>query len=298
MGAQATGVVEQDQVVVGVRAQIEGRTTDIACDLAVAADGRHTTLRQSAGLASADLGVPMDVLWFRLSRDPSGDGAQTGGYIRPGLFLVAINRDSYWQCGYVIAKGSLERLRLAGLETLKRNVAACAPFLEDSLAELKDWEDLKLLTVQVSRMPCWHRQGLLCIGDAAHAMSPVGGVGINLAIQDAVAAANLLSEPLRAGRLRPEHLAAVQKRRDWPTRVTQRMQIAVQNEILAPVLADRPEGPVVPPASLPIPLRLLRRLPMLSRIPARLVGMGVRPERVRSRAEPPPDGARAAPSEA
>jgi 2-polyprenyl-6-methoxyphenol hydroxylase-like FAD-dependent oxidoreductase len=288
MNALATGVVEEEGVVTGVQAVIEGRRATVDCDLVVAADGRHTTLRGSAKLESIDLGAPMDVLWFRLSRGPSAAGAQTGGYVRPGLMLVAINRDKYWQCGYVIPKGSLEKLRAAGLDELKRNVVACAPFLQPALAELKDWEDLKLLTVQVSRMPRWYRDGLLCIGDAAHAMSPVGGVGINLAIQDAVAAANLLANPLRERRLQTSHLAAVQRRREWPTRVTQRMQIAVQNEILAPVLSGKAMSRGDGSRPLPVPLQALRRLPALSRIPARMIGIGVRPERVLSPAVPPP----------
>jgi 2-polyprenyl-6-methoxyphenol hydroxylase-like FAD-dependent oxidoreductase len=292
MNGLASGVVERDGVVTGVQAVIDGRPTVVACDLAVAADGRHTTLRGSAGLDNVDLGAPMDVLWFRLSRSPSTTDAQTGGYVRPGLLLVAIDRGSYWQCGYVIPKGGLDQLQAAGLDALKRNIADCAPFLQDSLGELAGWKDLKLLTVQVSRMPRWYRDGLLCIGDAAHAMSPVGGVGINLAIQDAVAAANLLADPLRERRLQTSDLAAVQRRRDWPTRLTQRMQIAVQNEVLVPVLAGQSgrgtSESSSAPSRLPLPLQMLRRLPRLSRIPARMIGVGVRPERVRSRAAPPP----------
>jgi 2-polyprenyl-6-methoxyphenol hydroxylase-like FAD-dependent oxidoreductase len=282
-------VVEADGVVTGVQAVIDGEPAIISCDLAIAADGRRSSLCGSAGLVSEHLGAPMDVLWFRLSRDPSQSGAQTGGYVRAGLFLVAINRDSYWQCGYVIAKGSLQRLQSEGLDALKRNIAECAPFLKGSLDGLRDWQDLKLLTVQVSRMPRWYREGLLCIGDAAHAMSPVGGVGINLAIQDAVGAANLLAEPLRERRLQTRHLAAVQQRRGWPARVTQRIQIAVQNEVLAPVLGERAiPADIAAQPRLPVPLQVLRRLPMLTRIPARMVGIGVRPERVRTPAMPPP----------
>jgi len=284
MGTRATGLIEQDGVIVGVRAESGSDAFEISCDLAVAADGRHTTLRESAGLAVEEAGAPIDVLWFRLTRDPSREDAQTGGYIRPGLFLVAINRDTYWQCGYVIPKGSLERLRAAGLDALKDHIHECVPVLGDALGELRDWDDLKLLTVQVNRLLRWYREGLLCIGDAAHAMSPVGGVGINLAIQDAVATGNLLGDALREKRLQTSHLEAVQRRREWPTRVTQRLQIAVQNEILAPVLAARRDGDPPKPQSLPLALQLVRRLPMLSRIPARVVGMGVRPERVRQRA--------------
>ena len=283
MGTRATGLIEREGVVIGVRAEAGGDAVEIRCDLAVAADGRHTTLRESAGLAVEEAGAPIDVLWFRLARDPAREDAQTGGYIRPGLFLVAINRDTYWQCGYVIPKGSLERLRTAGLDALKADVRECAPFLGEAVAELRSWDDLKLLTVQVNRLLRWHREGLLCIGDAAHAMSPVGGVGINLAIQDAVAAGNLLADALREKRLQTTDLEAVQRRRDWPTRVTQRLQIAVQNEMLAPVLAARQAGDLHKTRSLPFALQLVRRLPMLSRIPARVVGMGVRPERVRQR---------------
>ena len=285
MNTRAAAVIERDGAVVGLRAESADASFDIGCDLAIGADGRDSTIRQSAGLVSENLGAPIDVLWFRLPRDPRSDGDQTGGYIRRGLFLVTINRDSYWQCAYVIAKGSLGVLREKGLDALKSNIAAAAPFLADSLAELRSWDDLKLLTVQVDRLPRWYRQGLLCIGDAAHAMSPVGGVGINLAIQDAVAAANILADPLAEGRLAAADLAALQRRREWPTRVTQRIQIAVQNEILAPVLSPAASrgGAAGEHLPLPLPLRLMERLPFLTRIPARVVGVGVRPERVRSR---------------
>ena len=287
MATQATQVIERNGVVVGVRAQADGETIEVHGALVVAADGRHTTIGESAGLGVEDLGAPMDVLWFSVPRDAQRHGEQSGGYIRRGLFFVTINRGSYWQCGYVIAKGSLDALRAAGLDALKARVLEAAPFLQDSLAHVQDWEQLKLLTVQVSRMPRWYRDGLVCIGDAAHAMSPVGGVGINLAIQDAVAAANLLADALRDNRLSTADLAALQRRRDWPTRVTQRVQIAVQNEVLAPVLAGHRNGDVEAMPTLPLTLRLLRRLPMLCRIPARMVGVGVRPERVRSRAARP-----------
>jgi len=283
-GATALGVIEASGAVVGVNVQTAGGGGyAVHADLVVAADGRHTTLRGSAGLVSDDLGAPIDVLWFRLARDPARDRSQTGGYIRPGAMLVTLNRGSYWQCAYVIPKGSFEALQAAGLPAFRERVQAVAPFLEPALAALTHWDDIKLLGVQVSRMPRWYRDGLLCIGDAAHAMSPVGGVGINLAIQDAVAASNLLADALREGRLRTDDLAAVQRRRDWPARVTQRAQVAIHNELLAPLLAGTPA-----PTALPLPLRLLQRLPMLRRLPARLVGIGVRPERVRTRPVPPP----------
>jgi 2-polyprenyl-6-methoxyphenol hydroxylase-like FAD-dependent oxidoreductase len=276
MGAKALGVIKEGSTVIGVNVHAAGGDFTVHADLVVAADGRHTTLRESAGLTSDDLGAPIDVLWFRLPRDPVHDRSETGGSIRAGAMLVTLNRDTYWQCAYVIAKGSLAALQTQGIEAFRQRVREVAPFLTAAGA-LASWDDVKLLSVQVSRMPRWYRDGLLCIGDAAHAMSPVGGVGINLAIQDAVAASNLLAEPLREKRLCTDDLAAVQRRREWPARVTQLAQIAVHNEVLAPVLAG-----TAAPADLPLPLKLLQRLPLLRRLPARLVGIGVRPERVRT----------------
>jgi 2-polyprenyl-6-methoxyphenol hydroxylase-like FAD-dependent oxidoreductase len=217
-------------------------------------------------------------LWFRLPRDRLRDRSQTGGTIRPGAMLVTLNRDDYWQCAYVIPKGTLPALQAEGIEAFRQRVGTVAPFLAAALPVLTAWGDVKLLSVQISRMPRWYRDGLLCIGDAAHTMSPVGGVGINLAIQDAVAGSNLLAEALRERRLTTADLTAVQKRREWPARVTQQAQITIQNELLAPVLSGAPA-----PANLPLPLRLLQRLPLLRRLPARLVGIGVRPERVHTK---------------
>jgi 2-polyprenyl-6-methoxyphenol hydroxylase-like FAD-dependent oxidoreductase len=281
LGAKALGVIERpdDGAVIGVNVQTAEGGFAVHADLVVAADGRHTTLRGSANLASEDLAAPIDVLWFRVPRDHADPRSQTGGSIRPGALLVTLNRGDYWQCAYVIPKGSLAALQAAGLDAFRDRVGAIAPFLIAGSSTLTDWDQVKLLSVQISRMPRWWRDGLLCIGDAAHAMSPVGGVGINLAIQDAVAASNLLAEPLREKRLTPEHLEAVQRRRDWPARVTQRAQIAIQNEVLAPVLAG-----TAAPAELPLPVRLLQRFAVLRRLPARLVGIGVRPERVETRA--------------
>jgi 2-polyprenyl-6-methoxyphenol hydroxylase-like FAD-dependent oxidoreductase len=274
MGAKAIGVIEEAGAVIGVNVHADEGDFTVHADLVVAADGRHTTLRESASLTSDDLGAPIDVLWFRLPRDPAHDRSQSGGSIRPGAMLVTLNRDTYWQCAYVIPKGSLASLQALGIETFRQRVREVAPFLTATGA-LASWDDVKLLSVQVSRMPRWYRDGLLCIGDAAHAMSPVGGVGINLAIQDAVAASNLLAEALREKRLCSDDLKAVQRRREWPARVTQLAQIAVHNEVLAPVLTG-----TAAPADLPLPLKLLQRLPLLRRLPARLVGIGVRPERV------------------
>jgi 2-polyprenyl-6-methoxyphenol hydroxylase-like FAD-dependent oxidoreductase len=282
-GAKAEAVLEEGGVVRGVRVRGGDRSWQIHADLVVAADGRGSTLRESAGLATHDVGAPIDALWFRLERDPANHPSRTGGVLRPGVLLAMLDRGAYWQCAFVIPKGSLDDLRAGGLGRFRERVAAAAPFFAPQLQALQSWDDIKLLNVQITDLPRWWRDGFLCIGDAAHAMSPVGGVGINLAIQDAVAAANLLAQPLREGRLQPHHLDAVQKRRHWPARVTQRAQVAVQDTVLSPLLA-RTDAP----GDVPAAVRLLRRWPLLRRLPARLVGIGVRPERVRSQPHPPP----------
>jgi 2-polyprenyl-6-methoxyphenol hydroxylase-like FAD-dependent oxidoreductase len=226
-------------------------------------------------LAVEDVGAPIDVLWMRLSRRPT-DPEQPMGRFDQGKIFVMLYRGDYWQCGFVIAKGGFDGIRQRGLESLRRDIVEIAPFMSDRVAELADWDHIKLLTVTVDHLRQWYRPGLLCIGDAAHAMSPVGGVGINLAIQDAVAAANLLARPLREGRLMTEDLQKVQSRRVLPTRLTQRAQVLIQNRVLGRVIGGT--GKFL----LPWPVRLLRRFPFLRRIPARLIGIGFRPEHVQT----------------
>jgi 2-polyprenyl-6-methoxyphenol hydroxylase-like FAD-dependent oxidoreductase len=276
METEATGLVEADGRVAGVAARGPDGPVEIRADLVIAADGRHSRLRAAAGLTPRRFGAPIDVLWFRLSRRPE-DADATAGRFGPGRILITIDRGEHWQCAYVVPKGGDAALRARGLPAFREAVAALAPFLADRTAEIASFDDVKLLTVQVDRLECWHRAGFLCIGDAAHAMSPVGGVGINLAIQDAVAAANLLAAPLRAGRPDAAALARVQARRSLPVRLTQAVQRLVQDRVIARVLDPR-EGPL----TAPLALRLLDRLPLLQRLPARLVGLGVRPEHVRA----------------
>ena len=247
----------------------------IAAALSIGADGRNSTLRQAAGLAVEDLGAPMDVLWLRLSKKPD-DPPQSLGRVAPGHLFIMLDRGDYWQCAFIIEKGGLEALKAQGLEAFRETIVGLAPVVVDRIGEIAGWDDAKLLTVKVDRLRHWSRPGLLCIGDAAHAMSPIGGVGINLAIQDAVAAANLLWQPLVEGRLTPADLDKVQARRQWPAKATQWIQVQLQNRAIAPALRSRKAfGP-------PWPLRLLERFALLRRLPARLIGMGVRPEHIRS----------------
>jgi 2-polyprenyl-6-methoxyphenol hydroxylase-like FAD-dependent oxidoreductase len=273
MNAEVVDLLEDDGRVVGVEARTPDGVIEIRADLVVGADGRGSMVRDRAGLEVRELGAPIDVLWFGLPRSHD-DPSETMGRFAAGHILVMIDRGDYWQCGYVIAKDGFDELRLRGIGAFRTKVAASAPFVADRLAALATWDDVRLLTVRVDRLDRWHRPGLLIIGDAAHAMSPVGGVGINLAIQDAVAAANMLSGPLLRGGATPSDLERVQKRRQWPTRATQWAQVAIQNRIISGVLASRQQ------VSPPLPVRLLDRWPLLRRIPAYLVGVGVRPEHV------------------
>jgi len=281
MNTEATDLIEREGTIVGVAAQGSDGALEILARLVVGANGRQSGFPQRAGLETEELGVPMDVFWFRLSRRLADDPPQAGGRFDRGRILVLIPRVGYWQVGYVIPKGSAERIRAAGLEALRDMIAGAAPFARDRVQEIRTWDDVKLLTVRINRLRRWFRPGLLFIGDAAHAMSPVGGVGINLAIQDAVATANAVALPLREGRLTTSDLERVQRRRELPMRVTQKLQMVMQEAVIRPTL--RAENKV---GRMPIAFQLLRALPPLRRVPAYLIGMGLRPEHVRTPAIP------------
>ena len=273
MNAEVVDLAMEHDRVSGVRVKTPDGPLEIAAALVVGADGRSSIVREKAGLEVIDLGAPMDVLWMRLPRRAE-DPADALGNIRDGHILVTIDRGDYWQCGFVIPKGGSDELRAEGLASLRERIARTAPFLADRVDELRGWDQIKLLRVEVNRLREWAREGLLCIGDAAHAMSPVGGVGINLAIQDAVAAANILADPLRENRIDVGVLQRVQARREFPTRATQRVQLLVQNAVIGRTLRGGS------PASLPLVARLLNDHPVLRRLPARMIGMGFRPEHV------------------
>jgi 2-polyprenyl-6-methoxyphenol hydroxylase-like FAD-dependent oxidoreductase len=280
MLAETDGLLRDGEAIVGLTAKQPQGRLEVRSDLVIGADGRHSIVREKADLEVEDLGAPMDVLWFRLPKHPD-DGGQVLGRIQAGVVFVMLDRGDYWQCAYVIPKGGFAELRRLGLETFRQAVVRLNPQLADRVAGIASWDDVKLLTVAVDRLKRWYRQGLLCIGDAAHAMSPIGGVGINLAIQDAVAAANILWRPLREGKVSEGDLRKVQERREWPTRATQRLQIFIQNRVISSVLALKTQP------SAPFAVKLLNWLPILRRIPARLLGLGFRPEHVRVPELPP-----------
>jgi 2-polyprenyl-6-methoxyphenol hydroxylase-like FAD-dependent oxidoreductase len=276
MESDVTGLIVENGRVAGVRAKTPEGVLEARADLIVGADGRHSIVREEAGLEVMNLGAPIDVLWMRLPRQ-SSDSRQTLGRFRAGRILVTLDRGDYWQCAYVIPKGAFEAIKQRGLPAFRDDIETVAPFLRGRTAEWKDWSEIKLLSVAVDRLRRWSRPGLLCIGDSAHAMSPIGGVGINLAIQDAVAAANILWQPLLGRAVTDERLREVQQRREFPTRMTQGLQVFAHKRFLGPALSNQ-----APVQRLPLPLKLLRRFPVLRRIPARMVGMGFRPEHVRS----------------
>ena len=275
MQAEATDLIEKNGRIVGLNATTSSGALTILADLVVGCDGRHSVVRGKAGLTSDVYGAPMDVLWFRVShRD--GDSVDTFGHVEAGKMMVMFDRGDYWQCAFVIPKGGIERVKSAGIEAFRGQVVEMSPFLSDRVGELKTWDDIKLLSVTVDRLRKWWRPGLICIGDAAHAMSPIGGVGINMAVQDAVAAANRLAGPLRTGKVTDADLQAIEERRTLPMRFTQWMQLTVQRRVISRVLAshERPKPPAF--------FKLFNSFPSLRRIPARLIGIGIRPEHVQT----------------
>ena len=275
MQAEARDLIEENGRIVGLIADPPDGALTIRADLVIGCDGRHSTVREKAGLKSDDYGAPMDVLWFRVSHK-GGDKADTFGHIEAGRLMVMFDRGDYWQCAYVIPKGGIERVKSEGLEAFHARVVEMSPFLSDRIGELKSWDDIKLLSVTVDRLRKWWRPGLICIGDAAHAMSPIGGVGINMAVQDAVATANRLAGPLRAGKVTDEDLQAIQERRTLPVKFTQWMQLTIQRRVVNPVLQthERPKAPAF--------FKFFGVFPVLRSIPARLVGIGIRPEHVQT----------------
>jgi 2-polyprenyl-6-methoxyphenol hydroxylase-like FAD-dependent oxidoreductase len=276
MQHEAVGLIIESGQVRGVEARTPTGAAEIRADLVVGCDGRHSRTRQAAQLEVIEFGVPIDVLWFHLSRK-TADPEQLLGNINYGKVLILINRGDYFQAGLIIRKNSFEKMKSLGLEAFRKTILQIAPFLGDRLEELQDWEQIKLLSVQINRLRQWYRPGLLCIGDAAHAMSPAGGVGINLAIQDAVATANLLTDALRKGLVSENLLAAVQQRREFPTRVTQRMQVTAHKGFN--YVFQHPGA-----IKAPWQLKLVTHVPGLQRLLGRLIGIGVRPEHIHSKA--------------
>ena len=273
MQAEVTGLTEENGKIVGVRANSPTGPVEVRADLVVGADGRSSVVRDCSGLAVQDLGAPTDALWMRLSKR-AGDPVLSLLADRGKLFVI-FDRGDYMQCAFAILKGSAEDLRRRGIEGLRANILEIAPFLHDRVAELRDWNDVKLLTIKVNRLRQWYRPGLVCIGDAAHAMSPVGGIGINLAIQDAVAAANILADPLRKGSVGVADLAKLQRRRAFPTRVTQRLQEVIRKQVGRDVGKSGTARP-------PWPVRLLECTTLPCRLRTRFVGVGIRPEHVKT----------------
>ena len=276
MAWEAEDLIFDGERVVGVRGQSNEGPFEVRAPLVVAADGRTSVLRERAGLKVHELGAPIDVLWFKLPRKES-DGEEMAGRFQPKQIAIQLNRNTYWQCAFVIAKGQEAALHAEGLPAFRARLAKTLPFEAERFDHITSWDDVKLLTVVVNRLETWYRDGFLAIGDAAHAMSPVGGVGINLAIQDAVVAANLLHHPLKIGRgVSSTLLAKVQQRRLWPTRMIQGMQVAAHNNIIKATLEATDDSEDF----LPGPIKVMDKFPFLKRIPARIVGLGVRMEHV------------------
>ncbi|NEU99454.1 FAD-dependent oxidoreductase [Bradyrhizobium sp. UFLA 03-164] len=274
MSAEATDLIRRGDAVAGVRANTPDGPIDIEADLTIGCDGRHSIVRERAGLAVEEIGAPMDVLWFRVGRRPD-ETENLFARVDNGKMMVTFDRGDYWQCAYVIAKGQYEAVKARGLPALLDDVLRLAPILKPGIGDVRSFDDVKLLTVAINRLTRWTRPGLLCIGDAAHAMSPIGGVGVNLAVQDAVATANILAAKLAQGCPSEDELDAVRRRREFPVRLTQRMQVIAQNNIISAALkaGDQP---------MPFALRLITAMPWLQGLTARLVAVGVRPEHVHS----------------
>ena len=275
METEVVDLLMKDSRVTGVRANTPEGELEIHADLVIGADGRHSITQTRAHLDQLQFGVPIDALWMRISKK-DGDPKQTLGFFQHGQLLVLLDRDDYWQCGFVIPKGQFEEIKVRGLKEFQEDIASFAGFLHDRVPELDDWSKIRLLTVQVNRLRDWCREGLLCIGDSAHAMSPAGGVGINLAIQDAVATANLLAEKLQRGPVDVDDLRTVQARREWPTRLIQAMQIFIHRRVVTGRSPGKKNN------GLPFVLRLLKWFPILRQLPARFIGLGPRPEHVHS----------------
>ena len=275
METEVVDLLMKDSRVTGVRAKTPEGELEVCADLVIGADGRHSIVHTRAGLELREFGVSIDVLWMRISKK-QGDPKQTLGFFQNGKLLVLLDRDDYWQCGFVIPKGAFDEIKAGGLTQFQNDIASFAGFLRDRVSELDDWSKIRLLTVQINRLRDWCCEGLLCIGDSAHAMSPAGGVGINLAIQDAVATANLLAEKLQHGPVHLDDLRTVQARREWPTRLIQAMQIFIHRRVVTG------RSPGEKKTSLPFVLRLLKWFPILRQLPARFIGLGPRPEQVRS----------------
>jgi 2-polyprenyl-6-methoxyphenol hydroxylase-like FAD-dependent oxidoreductase len=276
MSTEAIDLLRDGERVTGVKARTPGGVIDIEADLTIACDGRHSLVRERAGLEVEEIGAPMDVLWFRAGKR-EGESENLFARVDPGKMMVTFDRGDYWQCAFVIPKGQYDAVKARGLPALLDDIARMAPILKSGLSEVKSWDEVKLLTVAVNRLKRWTRPGLLCIGDAAHAMSPIGGVGVNLAVQDAVATANLLAAKLAHGCPSEDELDAVRRRREFPVKMTQRMQVVVQNNIVNAALK-----PGNQPLKIPFVMRLVTAVPWLQGITARFVGLGVRPEHVRS----------------
>ena len=276
MSTEAIDLIHDGDRIAGVKARTPDGVIDIDADLTIACDGRHSLLRERAGLEVEEIGAPMDVLWFRAGKR-ANENESLFARVEPGRMMVTFDRGDYWQCAYVIAKGQYDAVEARGLPALLDDIAQMAPILKPGLTDVKSWDDVKLLTVAINRLKRWTRPGLLCIGDAAHAMSPIGGVGVNLAVQDAVATANLLASKLAGGCPPEDELDAVRRRREFPVRMTQRMQVVAQNTIVSAALK-----PGNQPLKVPLVMRLVTAVPWLQGVTARFVGVGVRPEHVQS----------------